>query len=177
MAWQTPVPVTDPDPGCAAVTTMPSPGVRSRHIRLAALPSAVPCARRILRDMLSEWHFEDMSDPALLLLSELVTNAVAASGSGPGSHQDHQRTIALTLRLTDTSLQMEVWDASPALPRLQETGLTRDHGWGLQLVDALAEAWGHRPAGDGKVVWCNLPLRWSASARRHSDVRSAQIPA
>lgn len=147
------------DLGSAAKVTVPAHGHgSSRHVRLAALPSAVPWARRILRHMLREWRLEGMSDPALLVVSELVTNAVQAS---PGQAGDDQRSlpmIGLSLRLTDTALMAEVWDTSPDLPVLQESDLAREGGRGLVLVNFLADSWGHRAAAGGKVVWCTIAL-------------------
>jgi anti-sigma regulatory factor (Ser/Thr protein kinase) len=105
--------------------------------------------------MLREWQLEEMADPALLVLSELVTNAVQASGKGTG--RDRQ-IITLTLQLTDTSLRMEVWDANPALPALRKADLLSDHGRGLLLVDAIGDAWGHRAADGGKMVWCEVAI-------------------
>ncbi len=130
----------------------------SRHVRLSALPSAVPWARRVLRHMLREWQLEGMSDPALLLVSELVTNAVQASANQAGRYEGSRPVIGLTLRRTGTVLMAEVWDTSPALPVLQEADLTGEGGRGLMLVDFLAEAWGHRAARGGKVVWCTVAI-------------------
>jgi len=128
---------------------------RPRHVRLAALPSAAPWARRILRHMLREWQLESMSDPALLLVSELVTNAVKASASQPGKDQSLPM-IGLTLQFTDAGLRAEVWDANPAFPVLQQAELMEPGGLELVLVDALADAWGHRAADGGKVVWFTI---------------------
>jgi two-component sensor histidine kinase len=109
--------------------------------------------------MLREWQLESWSDPALLLISELVTNAVQASvrsaGPDPASHQ----MVSLTLELSETSLLMKVWDASPGLPVLREADVTGDRGRGLLLVDFVADAWGHHDAGQGKVVWCELGIQ------------------
>jgi anti-sigma regulatory factor (Ser/Thr protein kinase) len=105
--------------------------------------------------MLREWQLEKMADSALLVLSELVTNAVQASGKGTGRDRP---IITLTLQLTDTILRMEVWDANPALPTPQKADLLSDHGRGLLLVDALGDAWGHRAADGGKMVWCEVAI-------------------
>ena len=137
----------------------PDPSVTSRRMRLAALPSAVPWARRVLRHALRERQLEDLVDPALLLLSELVTNAVQASARHVGRDTGWQQMIALSLQITDASLFTEVWDASPRLPALQEADLARDCGRGLLLVDCLADAWGHYRTDGGKVVWCTLSWR------------------
>jgi len=159
MSQQVAAPVVDPSGADAAAAGAPSRRVTSRHVRLAALPSAVPWARRVLRHMLREWQLDELSDSALLLVSELVTNAVQASGHrawpGPGKLP----MIALSLQVSDTTLRTEVWDASPAVPALHESDLTGDRGRGLLLVDFLADGWGHRAAAGGKVVWCEVAVR------------------
>jgi anti-sigma regulatory factor (Ser/Thr protein kinase) len=147
-----PAEASDMNPTLTSVLT-------SRHVRLAALPSAVPWARRVLRHMLREWQLESWSDPALLLVSELVTNAVQASVSGVGPDPASHQMVSLTLELTETSLLMKVRDASPGLPVLSEADVTGDRGRGLLLVDFLADAWGHYTAGQGKVVWCELGIQ------------------
>jgi anti-sigma regulatory factor (Ser/Thr protein kinase) len=136
-----------------------SPTSQSRFVRPSAVPSAVPWARRVLGHMLRAWQLENISDTALLLLSELVTNAVQASGDSGDRHHGDQQMIAFTLQLTDTSLVMEVWDTNPALPVLQESDITGDHGRGLLLVDFMADQWGHRAENGGKVVWCKVAIR------------------
>lgn len=157
MSQQVMASASDHGPAAEAVVRTRSHG-SSRHVRLAALPSAVPWARRILRHMLGEWQLEGVSDPALLLVSELVTNAVQASESRAGHDQDSRPMIGLTLQLTDTVLQLEVWDTSAALPVLQEADLTGERGRGLVLVDFLADSWGHCTASGGKVVWCTVAI-------------------
>jgi len=129
---------------------------RSRSVRLAALPSAVPWARRVLRHTLREWRIESLADPALLLASELVTNAVQASRTAACLDQDGHPMISLTVELGDAGLLLRVWDADPGLPVLQEADLTGDRGRGLLLVDFLADAWGHHEHDHGKVVWCEI---------------------
>lgn len=145
------------DLGATAVAVAPTSSPRSsRHVRLAALPSAAPWARRVVRHMLREWQLEDLSDPTQLLVSELVTNAVQASAAQADHDQDSVPMIGLTLELTDSGLMAEVWDPSPALPVLQEADLAGERGRGLVLVDFLADSWGHRVVGGGKVVWCTV---------------------
>jgi anti-sigma regulatory factor (Ser/Thr protein kinase) len=148
-----------PDHGSAAeaVVATLSHG-SSRHVRMAALPSAVPWARRVLRHMLREWRLEGMSDPAQLLVSELVTNAVEASVSPAGQDREGWPMIGLTLQLTDRVLHVEVSDTSSELPAMQEADLTGERGRGLVLVDFLADSWGHRTTDGGKVVWCAVAI-------------------
>jgi anti-sigma regulatory factor (Ser/Thr protein kinase) len=132
-------------------------------VRLAALPSAVPWARRVLRHMLHEWQVESMADPAALLVSELVTNAVEASAGRAGREHGTLPMIGLAIRLTAASLVLEVWDGSPLRPVPQNAGIAGDRGRGLVLVDALADSWGHWAADEGKIVWCEMAIP-SASA-------------
>jgi len=145
----------DPD---TQVSPVPANGGQTRYVRLAALPSAVPWARRVLRHMLREWRVESMADPAALLVSELVTNAVEASAGGAGRDHGMLPMIGLAIRLTAASLVLEVWDASPLRPVPRKADTAADRGRGLELVDALAHAWGHRAAGGGKVVWCEVAI-------------------
>jgi len=154
-------------PGWAAAATVRTSGhVNAPHVRLPALPSAVPWARRILQNKLLEWQLEGMSDPALLLVSELVTNAVQASASQAVRDGSSWPIIGLALHLTDTALVVEVWDTSHALPVLQEADPAEERGRGLMLVDFLADSWGYRAAGGGKVVWCTLSSPRAARLRQ-----------
>jgi anti-sigma regulatory factor (Ser/Thr protein kinase) len=120
------------------------------HLELAALPSAVPCARGHVRAVALEWDLKELADTAELLASELVTNASQASG---------------TLRLAETpvvriwitsdgiSMVIHVWDASTAIPVRQEAGPGDDSGRGLMIIDALSADWGSYREADGKAVW------------------------
>jgi anti-sigma regulatory factor (Ser/Thr protein kinase) len=147
-------PIPSPGTGAAATVSLEaSRSARIRHVRLAAVPSAVPWARRILKHVLREWELQSLGDCALLAVSELVTNAVQRS---PCSGRSDRETVELTLKATGNGLRIDVWDANPAMPVLTEADLTGDRGRGLVLVDFLSDAWGHRPAGRGKVVWCEM---------------------
>lgn len=144
--------------GTADIRQRPGHRAWSRQLKVAAEPSAAQWARRVLRHKLRERQLDKISDTALLLVSELVANAVKASGNGAWRDHPNQPVIALTMRLTDTSLLIEVWDADPGSPVLQEADLTGEGGRGLLLVDILGDGWGHRAADGGKVVWCELAL-------------------
>ena len=152
------------DAGTADIHQTLDRGAWSRQLKLAAQPSAAQWARRVLRQTLRERQLDKISETALLLVSELVTNAVKASGNGACRNHPNQPVIALTLRLTDTSLLIEVWDADPGSPVLQEADLTAECGRGLFLVDILGDGWGHRAADGGKVVWCKLAFPAGSAA-------------
>src|SRR5258708_1326874 len=55
------------------------------YLELGALPTAVPCARLHVRQVLWEWGLPELSHPTELLVSELMTNAVRASNGLTGS--------------------------------------------------------------------------------------------
>jgi len=94
-------------------------------------------------------------DTALLVVSELVTNAVVNARSQ----------VTLRLRLRRDRLLVEVEDEDSRLPVLQEHDRDALGGRGLLLVDALSVRWGSRPRPTGKVVWAELPLAADPSAQ------------
>lgn len=83
----------------------------------------------------------------LLVVSELVTNAVLHAGPGG---------VDLSVTLTDTAVRIEVVDASPSLPVARPPTDDRTNGRGLLLVDAVAGSWGAELGRDGKRVWAVL---------------------
>ncbi|WP_329274659.1 ATP-binding protein [Streptomyces sp. NBC_01451] len=111
-------------------------------------------ARAALRHQLAIWHIDDaeLADSAVLLLSELTTNAVNAP-TAPG------RVIAVRFELAGAALRLEVSDVSDGQPRLRHAAGDDESGRGLALVEALADAWGTEPRDTvGKVVWARLVL-------------------
>ena len=112
-------------------------------------PQTAAAAREFLRCTCLQWGLEPMLDVALLVVSELVTNAVVNARSQ----------VTVRLRLQPDRLLIEVEDEDSRLPVLQ-----RHNDWdalggrGLMLVDALSDRWGSQPCPFGKVVWAELPL-------------------
>jgi anti-sigma regulatory factor (Ser/Thr protein kinase) len=111
-------------------------------------PSSPAIARSRAVASVESWASERLTTTLSLLVSEVVTNAVLHGGVN----------ICLELSvLRSHAVRVEVFDSSSELPELQSTtSLERESGRGLQLVDALADTWGARPRGDGKVVWFEL---------------------
>jgi anti-sigma regulatory factor (Ser/Thr protein kinase) len=110
---------------------------------------AVHQARSFTRATLAEWSLPDsLSRDAILLVSEMVTNAIV-HGRAP---------IQLRLRRAREHLLVEVDDTATAVPRKLRPTSSDVHGRGLQLVAMMADQWGTRPIRDGKSVWCALEL-------------------
>jgi anti-sigma regulatory factor (Ser/Thr protein kinase) len=132
------------------------------HLNLAAVATAPGCSRMFARATLTRWGAVDVVDDAMLVVSELVTNAVNATGvSGPLNWAELPPLSLLTVRLValDGSVVIEVWDSSPKEPVARTPAPDDEHGRGLHLVGHLARRWGFYPHRGGKVVWAELPLR------------------
>lgn len=130
------------------------------ELRLAALPSAAHTARRLVVSELTRWGLDDLIDPCSLVVSELITNAIAETGSlvtpvgYAALHAVTPATIVFRFRLTHTHVIAEVWDRSAEFPAVKEAGTTDEGGRGLVLVDAFTSKWGFYGADmGGKVVW------------------------
>jgi PAS domain S-box-containing protein len=115
---------------------------------------SVATARAFVRDTLQGWGFADIIDDAVVLTSELVTNAVVHAGT----HAD-----LLCLRHED-GVRIEVADRYPEreIP-LQGSLATmgspdREGGRGLQLCAAIAGRWGVDYTPTHKTVWFQLDL-------------------
>jgi anti-sigma regulatory factor (Ser/Thr protein kinase) len=123
---------------------------------LAASASSVGRARGLVRDALLEWGVpEDTADTAVLLTSEIATNAVL-----------HARTpFTVSVRLVSGRVRVGVQDGSVARPVVQHYGRTQTTGRGLRLLATLAQDWGFDSVeGGGKAVWFELPLVPSSDA-------------
>ena len=111
-------------------------------------PTAASRARRHLTEAFGELH-GDAVDTLLLLVSELVTNAIE-HGSGP---------LHMMLDSVDGRVRMEIQDGSLAVPRQRDANLLAEGGRGQMIVEALADSWGVREASGGKSVWFELDTR------------------
>lgn len=125
---------------------------RWSFLEFGALASAVPCARLHARQLLWEWGLAELVEVAELVVSELVTNAVRASGSLGGAGVP---VVRLWLAADDVQVLVQVGDGCPRGPELSLPGEDAEHGRGLLLVEALASGWGWSPVPGlpGKAVW------------------------
>ncbi|MFJ9904144.1 SpoIIE family protein phosphatase [Streptomyces sp. NPDC101152] len=139
-----------------------APGGARTYATLPGSAVAPGSARALLRAALTEWakeqrpgaeHLTDrLADDAVLVASELVTNAVVHAGTD----------VELDCRLEETSgaLVVEVCDQHPSrAPRGSDAEVpyeTPEYGRGLRLVATLAESWGVTYRTGAKTVWARL---------------------
>jgi two-component sensor histidine kinase len=101
-----------------------------------------------------DWKLPDeVTDTAVLLLSELMTNAYRHARVSPG------REIRVRCALgEDRRLRVSVSDADDTMPTFRNPTPEDESGRGLILVTLLAETWGTEPRtnGVGKTIWFAL---------------------
>ncbi|MGW2459184.1 ATP-binding protein [Streptomyces sp. NPDC004457] len=120
-------------------------------------PAEVGRARRWARSRLAGSGItadEPLAETLILLVSELVTNAVVHTGRPavlrlclPGAADEKGASAPVRVEVTDRSSRAPV-------PRCADDDATG--GRGLALVDCLADRWGWSPEDAGKSVWCEL---------------------
>lgn len=116
-------------------------------IELPQDATSVRVARRFVTQTLGEWDLGPLLDDALVVTSELATNAITHAESG----------CHIRLSMTATSLRIDVIDTGTGTPEPRPESTTEEHGRGLHLVDALTTAWGLEIVpGEGKLVWAEL---------------------
>lgn len=111
-------------------------------------------ARSQLRKQLLAWGVSEYEESAVLLLSELFTNALRYRP--PGTQ------IVTRFMLYPDRFRLEVDDASESVPFVQKPSDDDESGRGLLLVEALADKWDVTPRtregfyAPGKTVWFEL---------------------
>ncbi|SES32348.1 ATP-binding protein [Lentzea albida] len=140
---------TAPDLISAVELAQEQPLRRLRKLSLPGTAAAPSIAREAVRDVCEEWDLPHLLQDALVVVTELVGNAVR-----------HARTDSvLRVELRRTGLTLAVTDGSPEPPVLGASRQDLPGHRGLELVDGISRAWGSMPAFDGsKVVWAVLAL-------------------
>jgi anti-sigma regulatory factor (Ser/Thr protein kinase) len=140
---------------------------RELSATFAGGPYAAAAARRALGG-LGETVSHRRLDDIALLVSELVTNSVRHGGAGEDDR------LELAALREGERLRVEVTDWGPGFERDTRPSLPTDAvgGWGLVLVERLADRWGVERDGDATVVWFELSMperakRGGAALERH----------
>lgn len=155
--------------GSTQPTVSAPPGAgRRRRIALAPVPESARAAREFTVATLRMWHLDTLTEDAVVVASELATNAIrhgtpAAMGDGRGDSGSGR--VELSLCLQASRLICVVTDQTGTPPTLAAGGPDAESGHGLQIVEALAVAWGWTILGTGeKAVWAALELPGPAEA-------------
>ena len=158
--------------GLAALGTVPVYGTRvealnaveearaaQRQVRLHCHHSvnAPRQAREAVSTACDDWDLGHLRSAAVLIISELVTNAIRHAGTD----------VDVEAMVRGTFLHLRVRDASPVPPSVAELNpfTLADHGRGMPIVAQLSTSWGCvvNSTATGKVVWATLRTRPIAS--------------
>jgi anti-sigma regulatory factor (Ser/Thr protein kinase) len=124
-------------------------------------PIAAEQARLLTKIALDEWKINDIADNALIVVAELVTNAMKLGD-----------VFQLALSRRGDALLIEVRDSSEACPDPRRQAADRVDGRGLLLVEACADTWGWRLEDEGgKTVWAVVQDPGARTAPAASDLR------
>lgn len=130
--------------------------------RLDPLPASVREARGLMRQFLQDGDREDLLDNAILVVSEVVTNALLHAGTS----------IDLSAILGEDGLRVAVADGSPHQPVRRRYGPSSGTGRGLMMLDHLVDDWGVEERDFGKAVWFRLSDGDRAGSSPEPELRS-----
>jgi len=120
------------------------------RVRLAAGPAAAAGARRQVRAAIGAWDVPVDPDVAVLLTSDLVTDAIRHEAGG---------TVTLTVRRDRGQLRVEVHGASRSRRARADAPAGAQTGPGLILVATLSDEWGSYRTPAGEAVYFTLAFR------------------
>jgi hypothetical protein len=122
-----------------------------RRVQLTRKPAAAAEARRQVRVAIRDWKVPVDPDIAVLLTSDLVTNAITR-GEG--------ETLTLAIKCSRGHLRVDVYDTSRFRPLGMDEPADTDAGRGLVLVAAISTGWGsfRTPAGKAMYFTLGFPL-------------------
>jgi anti-sigma regulatory factor (Ser/Thr protein kinase) len=130
-----------------AMVATPPTELQQCRVRLAAGPAAAGEARSQVRAVIRDWDAPVDPDVAVLLVSELVTNAIM--------HETGE-TVTLGIQCFRSHLRVDVYDTSRSFPVVTVAPGDAETGRGLMLVATLATEWGFYQTPAGKAVYFTL---------------------
>ncbi|WP_406288917.1 ATP-binding protein [Embleya sp. NBC_00896] len=108
---------------------------------------ALAQARAALHGTLAGWGWpSERIDVVVLVACELLTNAHRHAGGDAG----------LAVRATKRGIWLAVDDGERAVPVRRDTGPEVEGGFGLHILDTVADRWGVAARADGKAVWAEI---------------------
>ncbi|WP_328866164.1 ATP-binding protein [Streptomyces sp. NBC_00304] len=122
------------------------------RIPVPGTPAGAASARRQIAEEIPDWGAAlgpVLLDAAVLVASELITNAVRHADKGP---------ITAGAYLSDEALRIAVIDTNFDIPEVGLPDAEEEDGRGLFLVAALADRHGFDPLPSGKRCWAELDL-------------------
>lgn len=123
---------------------------RSRAV--PSRPAAFVEARRFVRETAASSVPGQVLDDAMLLTSELATNAVRHAGSST------EEPIEVTVSVDDRVLRVGVRDRGSGFDPSEPNARSDEGGWGLDLVRMLSSRWGVDRGEDCTDVWFEIDL-------------------
>src|SRR5689334_3504818 len=152
-----------------AASAPPATG-RRRRIGLTPVPESARAAREFTVATLRKWDLDELIEDAVVIASELTTNAIrhgTPAGTGDATRDSGSGRVELSWCLQASRLICVVTDQTGTPPALATGGPEAESGHGLQIVGALAVAWGWTILGTGeKAVWAALELPVPTDAAR-----------
>jgi anti-sigma regulatory factor (Ser/Thr protein kinase) len=139
-------------PQCLADLFAAIPGCVGQ-VLLAIGPESARAARDFTTSTLRDWQLDDLIEEAVLIASELVTNAIR---HGRACSADQ---VELAWQRQASRVVCLVTDRSPLPPVIGVADRDAESGRGLQVVEALASTWGWTMLGaTSKAVWAALAI-------------------
>ena len=121
-------------------------------------PESVKAARDFTAATLHGWKLDALVEEAVIVTSELVTNAIRHGTCSSGPDVD-VASVMLAWQRHDGRIICVVTDGSSMPPVLEQADTSSESGRGLQVVHALAAAWGWVMLGAcEKAVWAAFQL-------------------
>ncbi|HET9901640.1 MAG TPA: ATP-binding protein [Actinomycetes bacterium] len=117
----------------------------SQSATFPAAPTSARAARDFLRTVLPDLA-SDVIDVVLLLVTELVTNAVVHA----------QTSVRVCVEISGSRVRIDVQDEATIMPGRRPVSVESLGGRGLLLVEGLADRWGYEPHPWGKTVWFEI---------------------
>ncbi len=123
---------------------------RERRISLTAEPAAAAAARNQVQAAVCAWNVPVDPSVAVLLTSELVTNAI---------RHETGDTVTVVVTCAWDQLRVDVHDTSRSMPMPMDAAADEEAGRGLMLVTTLSAEWGFYRTPTGKAVYFTLAFQ------------------